>query len=158
MVFSYVLISVICFIELGIGFFILDIRDAWFIALIIAIFDVFPIVGSGGILVPWGVIALIMGDPVRGIGLMVLWGVIVVVRQVVEPKIVGSQIGLHPLVTIVSMYIGLELMGGLGLIMAPIYIIVCKKLNEENIIHLYVDSKDETRTIEENSEDTNIQN
>ena len=108
MIFSYILISVICFIELGIGFFVLDIKDAWFIALIIAIVDVFPIVGSGGILVPWGIIALIFGNPVKGIGLMVLWGIIVIVRQIVEPKLVGSQIGLHPLITIMAMYIGLS--------------------------------------------------
>ena len=137
MIFSYILISVICFIELAIGFFVLGIDDAWFVAFIIAIVDVFPIVGSGGILVPWGIVCIVMGDPVRGIGLMALWGIIVVVRQIVEPKIVGSQIGLHPLITIMTLYIGLELMGGLGLIMGPLYIIICKKLNESSIIGLY---------------------
>ena len=137
MIMSYVLISAICFVELGIGFYILGIKDAWFIAFIIAIIDVFPIVGSGGILVPWGIIAIVLGDPFRGIGLMVLWGVIVVVRQVVEPKIVGSQIGLHSLITVMALYLGLELMGGLGLIVGPLYVIICKKINEAGLLKIY---------------------
>ena len=137
MVMSYVLISAICFVELGIGFYILGIKDAWFIAFIIAIIDVFPIVGSGGILVPWGIISIVLGDPVGGIGLMVLWGVIVVVRQIVEPKIVGSQIGLHSLITVMALYLGLELMGGLGLIMGPLYVIICKKINEAGLLKFY---------------------
>lgn len=137
MIFSYVLISIICFAELGIGFWVLGIKDAWFLAFIIAIFDVFPIVGSGGILTPWGVICILLGDPIRGVGLFALWGVIVVVRQIIEPKIVGSQIGLHPLLTIMALYVGLELMGGLGLIMGPLYLIACKKINESGLIKIY---------------------
>ena len=137
MILSYVFISVVCFVELGIGFWILGIKDAWFIAFIIAIFDVLPIVGSGGILTPWGIAYIILGDPVRGIGLLVLWGVIVVVRQIIEPKVVGSQIGLHPLLTIMALYVGLELMGGLGLIMGPLYLIACKKINESGLIKIY---------------------
>jgi sporulation integral membrane protein YtvI len=137
MIMSYVLISVICFVELIIGFYVLGIKDAAFIALLIAILDVLPVLGSGGVLVPWGIVSLLMGDPLKGFGLMVLWGIIVIVRQIVEPKIVGSQIGLHPLLTIASLFVGLELMGGLGLIMAPLYIIVCKQLNDEGVIHLY---------------------
>ena len=134
MIFSYALLSVICFVELMIGFKIFGIQDAVFIALLIAIFDVLPVVGSGGILVPWGLIQLAMGDPFVGIGLVILWIVIVVVRQVLEPKIVGSQVGLYPLVTVATLYIGLQLMGGLGLIVAPVYVLVCKKLREEKLV------------------------
>lgn len=137
MLFSYVIISVICFFELSLGFMILGIKDAWFVAFIIAVVDVLPILGSGGILTPWAIIAFISGDFVRGFGLLALWGVIIVVRQIVEPKIVGSQVGLHPLIIIMSMYIGLETMGAIGLVMAPLYVIICKKLNEHGIIRLY---------------------
>lgn len=137
MMFSYALLSIICFIELMIGFYILGIKDAAFLALIIAVFDILPVVGSGGILVPGGLLALIMGNAFVGIGMIILWGIIVVVRQVLEPKVVGSQIGLYPLITVATLYIGLKLMGGLGLIVAPLYVIVCKKLNEEGLIKLY---------------------
>lgn len=137
MILSYALISIVCFSEMLIGFAILGIENGSFLALLIAIFDVLPVVGSGAILVPWGIIALIMGDPKVGIGLIILWGVIVVVRQIIEPKIVGDQVGLYPLITVVALYLGLKLMGGLGLIMGPLYIIICKKMNEEGIIKLY---------------------
>ena len=137
MIFSYAILSVICFCELAIGFFILGIDDAWFIAFIISIIDVFPILGSGGVLVPWSIIGFLSGNPVVGIGMLVLWGVIVVVRQILEPKVVGSQIGLHPLITIMTLFIGLKTMGGLGLLMGPLYVIVCKKLTESGIIRFY---------------------
>lgn len=137
MIFSYAILSVVCFAELAIGFFIMGIKDAWFIAFIIAIFDVLPILGSGGILVPWSIIGFIGGNPVVGIGMLVLWGVIIVVRQVLEPKIVGSSIGLHPLITIIALFIGLQTMGGLGLLMGPLYVLTCKKMNESGIIGLY---------------------
>ena len=130
MVVSYIFISAICFCELLIGFVIIGVNDAVLMALIIAVCDVLPILGSGAFLVPWGIVSMLMGNPGYGIGLIVLWGIIVIVRQVIEPKIVGSQIGLHPLVTISSLYVGLQLMGGLGLVVAPLYIITYQKFQE----------------------------
>lgn len=137
MIFSYALLSIVCFIELTIGFLIMGIQDAGFIAMLIAILDVLPILGSGAILAPWGIIALLMGDPFVGIGMFVLWGIIVIIRQILEPKIVGSQIGLYPLVTIMTLFFGVQLMGGVGLIVAPLYVLTCKKLNDDGIIKLY---------------------
>jgi sporulation integral membrane protein YtvI len=143
MIGSYVLISAICFGELCIGFLILGIQDALFIAIIIALLDVLPIVGSGAVLVPWGVASMVFGDPIRGVGLIVLWIVIVIVRQIVEPKIVGTQLGLHPLITIISMYVGLQLMGGLGLVMGPLYVIIWKAMIENGMIKIHSSTKDE---------------
>lgn len=139
MILSYVVVSAICFVELLVGFLVLGIKDSSFIALLIAILDVLPVLGSGAVLIPWGILALLMGQPMRGFGILILYAVITVVRQIVEPKIVGSQIGLHPLVTIASLYVGLQLMGGMGLIMAPLYVIVCKKLHEDGIIKFFRD-------------------
>ena len=130
MIVSYVFISAVCFCELLIGFLIIGVDDAVLVALIISVCDVLPILGSGAFLVPWGIVSMLMGNPGTGAGLIVLWGIIVIVRQVIEPKIVGSQIGLHPLVTISSLYVGLQLMGGLGLVIAPLYIITYKKFQE----------------------------
>jgi sporulation integral membrane protein YtvI len=137
MIMSYVLISAICFCELLIGFVILNIEDASFIALLIAILDVLPVVGSGAILIPWGIVCCLTGRPICGVGLLILYAIIMIIRQIIEPRIVGSQIGLHPLVTVASLYLGLKFMGGLGLIMGPLYVIVCKKLNEEGLIQFY---------------------
>lgn len=151
MIFSYVLISMICMAELLIGFYILGIKDASFVALLIALFDVLPVVGSGGILVPWGIILLLLGEPFKGIGLIVLWIVIVIVRQIVEPKIVGEQVGLYALTTVIALYLGLKLMGGIGLIVAPLYVIVCKKLNAEGVISLY-----KTKDLHDHKEEKDI--
>lgn len=137
MMMSYVVLSVVCFVEIVVGFYIMGVKDAWFLAFLIAVFDVLPILGSGGILVPWSIIGFLTGNPVIGFGMLILWGVIVVVRQILEPRVVGSQIGLHPLITVMALFIGLKTMGGLGLLMGPLYVIVCKKMNEEGIISLY---------------------
>ena len=146
MILSYIIISAICFTELAIGFNVLGVENATFIALIIALLDVLPILGSGAVLAPWGIVSMIFGDMILGVGLFVLWGVITVVRQIVEPKIVGKTIGLHPLLTLGSLFIGLKLMGGLGLIVGPLYVIACKRLNESGVIKLYKSSQAESAT------------
>lgn len=141
MIFSYILISLICLVELFIGFSILGVKDSLFIAVLVALLDVLPVLGSGAVLAPWAIISGLMGNAKMAIGLLVLWGVITVVRQIVEPRIVGSQVGLYPLITIVSMFVGLKLMGGIGLVVCPLYVIICKKMNEREVIHLYKKEK-----------------
>ena len=143
MIWSYALLSVVCFVELIIGLSILKVEQAALVALLIAVLDVLPILGSGAVLLPWGIISLITGHPFIGIGLIILWGVIVVVRQILEPKIVGVQIGLHPLVTIIAMYMGTKLMGGLGLIIGPFYTIIAKELLE-------AEEEDEIKKVQDN--------
>lgn len=128
---SYALILSITFIQLFIGLSILRVEFAFWIALGIALFDILPVVGTGGIVLPWAVISLIYGNTFLGIGLFVLYGVITVVRQVVEPKIIGDQVGLHPVVTILSMILGLNILGVIGLFGFPIVISILVKLQEE---------------------------
>ena len=113
------------------------------IAVAIAIFDILPVVGSGLVLLPWTVFSLIKGDLVTGIGLAVLYVVVIIVRQIVEPKIVGDRVGLHPLVTLMSMVIGSYLFGGIGLLGLPITIALIHALNKQGAIHLYKLSDDE---------------
>ncbi|MBQ8625229.1 MAG: sporulation integral membrane protein YtvI [Agathobacter sp.] len=137
MIVSYIIISVVCFIELIVGFYIIGIEEATFLALIIAIVDVLPVVGSGTVLIPWAILSLILGNPLQAIGLGLLFAVITVVRQILEPRVVGKQVGLYPLTTVAALFIGLQLMGGMGLIVAPLYVIICKKLTEEGLLHLY---------------------
>ena len=154
MLMSYAVMSAICFCELLIGFVILDINDSAFIALIIAILDVFPILGSGAVLIPWGIVSIILGKPLIGIGVLVLYAIITVVRQILEPRIVGSQIGLYPLITLASLYLGLRFMGGLGLIMGPLYVIFFKKLYEERLIGMRTrreDARDAEKEIARNN-------
>lgn len=117
---SYALILFITFAELLLGFVILGIENSFLKALCISLFDILPILGSGGILVPWGIVKFMCGAFKDGAGLIVLWIIISVVRNIIEPKIVGKQVGLHPLATLMSMYVGTKLFGFWGLILLPV--------------------------------------
>ncbi len=114
------------FVELSIGLAILGIENFFLIAMLIALIDALPILGTGGILIPWAIISLFAGNYLRAIGLVVIYGVIVVVRNMIEPRIVGKQIGLHPFVTLLAMYVGLRMFGVIGMFM-PIPIALVKQ-------------------------------
>ena len=134
---SYGLILLITFSELSIGFLIIGFKSPFLIAALISIFDILPVVGCGGILIPWALISFIIGNTTNGIGISLLYVVITIVRNIVEPRIVGKQVGLHPLVTLMSMVIGSSLMGGVGLFGLPITLAVINKMNKEGVIKLY---------------------
>jgi predicted PurR-regulated permease PerM len=87
---------------------------------------VLPVLGTGGIVIPWGLFNLVRGNLFLGFGLLVLYVVITFIRQAVEPRLVGQQIGLHPIVVLLCMYAGLKLFGVVGLFGLPITILVIK--------------------------------
>jgi sporulation integral membrane protein YtvI len=133
---SYALICSITFCELWLGLTLLGIPNAPLIALGIAIFDILPVLGTGGIMIPWALIAAIIGNGPLALGLLAVYLVITVVRQTIEPRIVGKQVGLHPVVTLASMVLGLQLFGGVGLFALPILLSLVKNLNDKGIIHI----------------------
>ncbi len=134
---SYALIMSITFAELCLGFLIMRIPYAVPIAFIIAIFDILPILGVGGILVPWAVFAGLFGYYPLAIGLLLLYLVIVVIRNIIEPRIVGKQIGLHPLATLISMFVGAQLLGIIGLFVMPITLSLLLHLDRTGAIHIF---------------------
>lgn len=134
---GYGKIMLITFTELSIGFSILHIENGITIAFIIAIFDILPVLGTGGIMLPWVVFCFLSNQIGIGIGLLIIYIIITVIRNILEPKIVGKQIGLHPLLMLISMYFGISLFGFLGLFILPFLILVIKELNEKGMIHLY---------------------
>lgn len=141
---SYAMILVITFSEIFIGLSIIGINNAAGIAVAIAIFDILPVVGSGLVLLPWTIYTLISGHLATGIGLAILYVVVIVVRQIMEPKIVGDRVGLHPIVTLLSMVLGTYLFGGIGLLGLPITIALLHALNKQGAIHLYKMNDDAT--------------
>ena len=134
---SYAMILSITFVEIFVGLSIIGVKNAAGIAVAIAIFDILPVVGSGLVLLPWTIYTLMSGNYTVGIGLAVLYVVVIVVRQIMEPKIVGDRVGLHPLVTLLAMVLGTYLFGGIGLLGLPITIALLHALNKEGAIHLY---------------------
>lgn len=107
------------------------------IAAIVAILDIMPVIGTGGVIIPWAIVELILKNNFLGFGLLILYVTVTVVRNVVEPRIVGHQIGLHPIITITTMYAGLRLFGFGGFIIAPIVAITVKYLNDTGKIKLF---------------------
>lgn len=117
---SYMLIMLISFVELSIGFLVMKIPYAIALALIIAIVDIMPVLGTGLFLIPWSIIAAVLGNVPIAVGMAILYIVMLIVRNTVEPKLVGMQMGLHPLATLISMFIGLEFFGLAGMLGFPI--------------------------------------
>ena len=125
---SYTLFLIITFAELFIGLHLLKIPYAGIIAAGIAIFDLMPILGTGGVLIPWTVIAAVVGEYGMALGVGALYIVITMVRQYLEPKLVGKQIGLHPLATLIALFVGSQTFGIVGLFAFPVALSVYVQL------------------------------
>lgn len=134
---SYAIIIFITFIELSIGLSIIGVSNAIYLALLIALFDVLPVLGTGGVLIPWTLISLIRGDYKLAVGLIIVYIIVTVVRNIIEPKIVGNQLGLHPIVTLISMFVGVNLFGIFGMLGFPIMLSLLRHLNDTGIIRIF---------------------
>ncbi|MBC1501201.1 sporulation integral membrane protein YtvI [Listeria weihenstephanensis] len=127
---AYLIIAGITCVELFIGLTILGVPNAIWIALGISVFDMIPVFGTGGIMIPWILIVLINGNMSFAIELLILYAVITVIRNIIEPKILGTKLGLNPVVALFTLYIGLQLFGIVGLILAPIITVIVKDLHD----------------------------
>ncbi len=134
---GYGIIMLITFGELFVGFLILKKDYAFIIALLVAFLDILPVLGTGTVLIPWALISLINGNVSGAIGLLVLYAFITIVRNILEPKIIGDQVGLPPLVTLFAMFLGLQTFGLAGLFAFPITLIVIKNLQDTGKIRLW---------------------
>ena len=143
---SYFVIFVITAAEITLGFLIVRQKNALLLGMIIAVFDAFPIVGSGMILLPFSVITMLSGRVGKGIGLLIVYLVVVIVRQIIEPKIVGRHVGLSPILTLITMYIGTELFGGIGLFGLPILTAIIIEMNNNGTIHLFKTGEETEQT------------
>ncbi len=134
---AYLIIWVLTFAELSIGLSMLKIESAIGIAAIIAFADVFPVIGTGGILIPWAIFSLITRNYYIAIGLIVIYIVVLIIRNFAEPKVVGDQLGLHPLVTLIAIYLGYLWMGVGGMIILPICLTILIGLHKNGKIKLW---------------------
>ncbi|HYF75317.1 MAG TPA: sporulation integral membrane protein YtvI [Candidatus Nitrosocosmicus sp.] len=124
----------VTFIESFIGLTFIGVDYAFTLAIIIALVDILPVLGTGGIYVPWAITNFILGNYRMGIALLVLYGIITVVRYMIEPKIVGQQLGIHPVLTLMSMFAGLKLIGAAGLILGPTSVVAVKACQHAGIL------------------------
>ncbi|MCH1982002.1 sporulation integral membrane protein YtvI [Ruminococcus sp. OA3] len=117
---AYILLMAITFVELSAGLLLMRVPHAVLIALAIAVFDMLPVLGTGGILIPWGIVMAVRGDLKTAAGMLILYLVTTAVRNILEPGLVGKQIGLHPLAALIAMFMGLKLFGLAGMIGLPV--------------------------------------
>lgn len=156
---AYLLLILITFTEMMLGLSLLKITGLYeggyifIISLITACVDILPVLGTGTILIPWGIWSLLTGKIGFGIGIIVLYVIITVIRQALEPKLVASQLGLPAFVTIIAMYIGTQIFGFIGLFLMPISIMLLKVLNDEGIINIFKKEKVSVEQIEEEVEE-----
>ncbi len=118
------ILSVGVFFILIIGFSIIGQSYAFLLALLLAVMDFIPIIGAGTVMVPWAVISLFTDDLRTAVELMVIWGVILLFRRIGEPKAVGNQTGLSPVLSLVSIYVGMQVAGVGGMIFGPVVFLV----------------------------------
>ncbi len=151
---AYAIIITITFCELSLGLFLLTLMGIYdsgyifVIAILTAIIDIVPVLGTGTVLIPWAVVSLLNGNYPMAIGLIVMYACITVIRQIIEPKLVAAQLGIPAFLTIVSMFIGSQIFGVLGIFILPITIVMLKLLNDEGIIHIFHYTDKEEKAVE----------
>ena len=126
---GYLILLFLTFAQLLIGFYLIGIEYAAVLAALISIVDLLPVLGTGTILVPWGIVDIILSNS-RGFWVIILYVIITILRNFAEPKIIGKQMGINPLFTLISMFLGLKLAGFFGLLVFPIILIVVIEYNK----------------------------
>lgn len=117
---SYLLLMLITFAVMCVGFLLIRVDNAILIAAAVSLLDLLPLIGVGTVLVPWSIVTLLLGGTGRGIGLIVLLVVHEIIRQLAEPKILGKNLGLHPIISLLLLYVGYVTLGFAGLLLTPL--------------------------------------
>jgi len=144
---SYLTIMFITFVEMWISLGIakaVGVYDGNYvvaIALITAVVDILPVLGTGSVVIPWAIVSFATGKVGLGIWLLVTYAVITVARQILEPKLVAGNLGLPPVLTLCAMYVGVQLFGFVGLFLLPISLMLIKVLNDQGVLHLWKSGK-----------------
>ncbi|MCG8540710.1 MAG: sporulation integral membrane protein YtvI [Clostridia bacterium] len=139
---AQLILMTITFIQSAIGLTLIGVNYAILIAFIISFVDALPVLGSGSIYIPWIIVKLLTKDYNTAIFLLVLYLIITIVRQTLEPKILSSQIGLYPLVTLISIYLGIRIFGFIGIILGPIIVISVLALQKVGVLPTWKEESD----------------
>lgn len=124
---GYFILMAITFIELSISFLILKVSHPFLLGFIIAIIDILPVLGTGIILIPWAIISFLSKNYYFGFSILIIYIIITVIRNFLEPKLISGNIGINPLFTLAAMFLGVKFFGVSGLFILPITLIVIIK-------------------------------
>ena len=117
---SYLTLSFITFSMTLLGLILLGVDHAAVVAMLAAAFDVLPVVGVGTLLVPWAVLEIVGGNTFVGISLIILFALVALVRQIIEPRVIGKSLNIHPIATLFLIFVGYALFGFVGLLLLPL--------------------------------------
>ena len=130
-------LCLVTFLLLLLGFWYMGLDYALLGAVLVAVVDALPVLGAGTVLVPWGLCHLLLGSAARGAALLALYGIISVVRSLIEPRVMAAQAGLHPLAALLSMYLGFTLFGVGGMFLLPVVLLFLKQLQDGGFLRLW---------------------
>lgn len=125
---SQLVLMALCFLQLLLLFLLLNLDYALTLALLISLIDALPVFGAGAVLIPWAIFQCVLGNFTLGMSLILTYLLVSMVRATVEPKLIGAHVGIPPLFTLITLYIGFQYGGILGVILAPIVSIFIKEL------------------------------
>lgn len=146
-------LMLVTYAELLVGFLMLGIQYAFTLALVVATVDMLPILGVGTVLLPWAAFAWLSGDTYTAVGLLIIYVTVTVVRRFAEPRVISSGIGLSPLTTLFAMYVGFRLFGFTGLFFSPLAAILILLFLPENIsshLGFRLNEREENRNFSKN--------
>ena len=131
------LLCLVTFCLLLMGFWYLGIDYVLLTAVLVAIVDALPVLGAGTVLVPWAIYHLLLGSLPRGVALLALYAIILLVRSLLEPRVMAAQAGLAPLSALLAMYLGYQLFGVWGMLLLPILLLFIKQLQDSGVVRLW---------------------
>lgn len=134
---TQIILMVMTFFELLAAFLLLRVRGAGLLAGLTALIDALPIFGTGSVLVPWAAVSLLLGQYGRGIGLLIAWVVTNLVRSAAQAKLLGDQIGLDPLASLLALYMGWRICGVWGMLLFPLLFVTLQQLNDKGVLRLW---------------------
>ncbi|GIP38273.1 sporulation integral membrane protein YtvI [Paenibacillus sp. J31TS4] len=135
---AQIILSAITYIIMLVGLFILGTPYPLAISLLIVIVDVLPVLGTGSVLVPWAIYCFVVGDTFVGTGLILLFVLVTIVRRIIEPKVLGNAIGISSLSALVSLYVGFQLVGVVGLFLGPVVVILYQAMRKVGLFQFKI--------------------
>ncbi|WP_422657846.1 sporulation integral membrane protein YtvI [Paenibacillus sp. EC2-1] len=135
---AQLILSMFTYVITLLGLLILGVNYPLAIALLVMVVDILPILGVGSVLIPWAIYLLIVGDLFTGIGLMIMFILITVIRRVLEPKVIGDAVGIGALPALISMYIGFKLVGVIGFFIGPMVIILYSAMRKAGLFQIKI--------------------
>ena len=134
---AQLMLMAVTFFELLLAFLLLGVRAAAGLAALTAAVDALPVFGTGTVLLPWAAYSLLLGNTGRALGLTLSWALVNLVRSAAQAKLLGDQIGLDPLASLIAVYVGWQLGGVWGMLLCPLVLVTLRQLNDKGVLHLW---------------------